>query len=103
MLINRLVDKIRTYYKPEKIILFGSHVWGKPKKYSDLDILIIKETDKREIERIIEVSKILKPRETAIDIIVKTPKEIKECLKFNDIFISEILTRGRVLYERKAD
>ncbi len=101
-LIEQLVEKIKLHYKPEKVILFGSYAWGNPKEHSDLDMLIIKETNKSEIERMIEVSKLLIPREIAIDIIVKTPKEIKERLEIKDTFIIEILTKGRAIYERKA-
>jgi len=42
----------------------------------------------------------LLPRPFPVDILVKTPKEIEEDLKSGDFFIREILTSGKVLYER---
>ena len=47
--IERVVQTIREKYQPEKIILFGSRVWGKPDADSDLDVLIIKKSRKREV------------------------------------------------------
>jgi hypothetical protein len=32
--------------------------------------------------------------------LVKTPNEVKERLETGDFFLKEILTRGKVLYER---
>ena len=45
-LINKLVEAIKINYKPQRIILFGSHAWGNPTEESDIDLLIIKDTDK---------------------------------------------------------
>jgi hypothetical protein len=46
------------------------------------------------------VSRLLLPRPFPVDILVKTPKEIEKALKSGDFFLKEILTRGKVLYER---
>jgi hypothetical protein len=43
---------------------------------------------------------LLLPRPFPVDILVKTPKEIRDALKSGDFFLGEILTRGKVLYER---
>ena len=98
--IERVVQKIRDGYRPEKIILFGSRVWGEPDDESDLDVLVIKDSDKREVERIREVSRLVCPRPLPLDILVKSPDEIRERLSIGDDFIAEILRRGRVAYER---
>lgn len=98
--VQEVVEVIRDRYKPEKIILFGSRIWGEADEESDLDILIIKETDKREVERIREVSRLLRPRLLPVDILVKTPQEIQHRLAVGDEFIREVLERGKVVYER---
>ena len=41
-ILNRIIDKIKIHYQPEKIILFGSYAWGNPTKDSDVDLLIVK-------------------------------------------------------------
>jgi len=98
--IQKVVETIRDEYHPEKIILFGSRVWGDPDGDSDLDVLVIKESDQREVERIREVSWLLRPRPLPLDILVKTPQEIERRLAIGDDFMREIVTRGRVVYDR---
>lgn len=99
-LIERITEKIKDQYKPEKIILFGSLAWGKPSKDSDIDLFIVKRTKLKIRQRAIKVRKILREENalTAIDILVYTPEEISERLKLGDSFISKILRKGKVLY-----
>lgn len=99
-LIERITEKIKEQYKPEKIILFGSLAWGKPSKDSDIDLFIVKRTKLKIRQRAIKVRKILREENvlTAIDILVYTPEEISERLKLGDSFISKILRKGKVLY-----
>jgi predicted nucleotidyltransferase len=94
--IQRIVDEL----KPEKIILFGSYAYGKPTPHSDVDLLIIIKTNASHKERSWRVSRLLLPRPFPVDILVKTPKEVEKALKSGDFFLQEILTRGKVLYER---
>ena len=103
--IQQIVDTIRDEYQPEKIILFGSRIWGEPDEDSDLDVLVIKETDKRELDRMREVSRLVerfqkRPYLLPLDMVVKTPAELQHRLAIGDDFIQEIVTRGRVAYER---
>ena len=86
-----------------KVILFGSAVGQEIDEWSDLDLFIVKETDKRFIEKSIEVARILQPR-IATDVVVYTPTEFAEAIERNDFFISEeILSKGRELYPRSAE
>lgn len=94
------IKKIVEELKPEKIILFGSYAYGIPNPHSDVDLLIIMKTRASLKERSWAVSRLLLPRPFPVDILVKTPKEIKEDLKSGDCFMREILTRGKALYER---
>ncbi len=103
--IEQVVETIRDRYQPEKIILFGSRVWGEADSESDVDLLVVKESDKREVERIREVSGLVRrfqqrPYLLPLDILVKTPQEMEERLAMGDDFIREIVDRGRVVYER---
>jgi predicted nucleotidyltransferase len=86
-------------YNPEKIILFGSWAWGKPKKNSDVDLLIVKNTKKNPYKRVPEARKFLRSIDFPFDILVFTPKEIEKRLRTKDFFISEIVSNGKVLYE----
>jgi len=97
--IKKIAQKIAQKYKPEKIILFGSFAWGKPKKDSDVDFLIIKNTRKNFLKRQMEVRRIIKG-EIPVDILVHTPKEIERRLKLGDFFYKKIIKKGRCLYEK---
>lgn len=99
-LIRKITDTIVKAYQPEKIILFGSRVWGHPHEDSDLDLFIVKESTLRRDHRAMEISKLFFPRRFPMDIIVYTPDEVKHNVEANDFFIREIFTKGKVLYER---
>ena len=97
--IQRLVEKIAKKYKPEKIILFGSFAWGKAGVDSDVDLLIIKKTDKKRIERNLEVKKIINGS-LPVDILVYTPKEIEKSIdEDKNLFIEDILRNGKMIYD----
>lgn len=98
--IDKIVKQLQNKYKPEKIILFGSFARGKPKKDSDLDLFIVKKTRKNTLERILEVDKILFNRNLPLDILVYTPRQIKERLTLGDFFVEDILNKGKILYEK---
>lgn len=102
MEIKKQVEDIKKQiierYKPEKIIIFGSYARGNFDKDSDVDFLIIKkDTPERGIDRIREVSKLIK-RNIAVDFLVYSPYEIEERIKLGDPFIKLILEEGRVVY-----
>ncbi len=94
--VERIVEELQ----PEKIILFGSYAHGTPTPDSDVDLLVIMETDAPSKERSWAVSRLLLPRPFPVDILVRTPQEIERALARGDFFIREIITHGRVLYER---
>lgn len=99
--IENITDKIAEEFNPAKIILFGSYGWGMPREDSDIDLFIIKETGDRRIDRERSVRKIIFGIETPLDILVYTPDEVSRRLAFDDPFVSEILTKGKTLYEAK--
>ena len=99
-IVNRIVEKIKREYQPEKIILFGSYAWGRPTKHSDLDLFIIKETQERHIDRSVRVAEILDEESWifAIEPWVYTPEEVSQRLKIGDPFVKKILKKGKILY-----
>lgn len=96
--IKRIVSEL----KPEKIVLFGSYAYGNPTPDSDVDLLIVMETNGKNKEAYRAASMLLYPRQFPVDIIVKTPKEVETELKRKgNFFLREIVNKGRVLYERR--
>lgn len=100
--IANIVEKIRDNYKPEKIILFGSYAYGRPNAESDIDLFIIKKTQKRRIDRFCEVSRLLRNiKGISIQPVVFTRQEVARRLELEDDFIKEILHKGEILYEKE--
>lgn len=99
-LIRQIVDKLERDYKPRKIILFGSYAYGNPGPDSDIDLLIIKDTEERFIDRCFKVRRVLSDptRMFPLEIVVLTPDEISQRLAIGDQFIEEIIEKGEVLY-----
>ena len=102
-ILSNMVETIKAKYAPEKIIMYGSFAYGVPDENSDIDLLIIKETSERPLDRRVRVRRIVDIRDSsypAFSPLVLTPEEIKQRLDIGDQFIEEILTRGEVLYAR---
>lgn len=100
-IIEEIVERIVREYKPKKIILFGSYAYGEPTEDSDIDLLIIKDTDKRAIDRWVEVKRLLRhcSRTVAVSPFVYTEQEIEDRVAVKDFFLEEVLEKGKVLYE----
>jgi predicted nucleotidyltransferase len=98
--IQEITQQIVKKYKPEKIILFGSFAYGKPKLSSDVDLMIIKKTKKRLCERIKEVLFMI-DSSLPLDVLVYTPKEFQRELELGEFIFDDIYNKGKVLYEQK--
>jgi len=99
--IERLKGRIVRDYNPEKIILFGSLTRGDYHELSDIDIVIIKKTKKRFLERIGDVLQ-LNDTEMRLECFVYTPKEFSKMQEEENSFIEEVLKSGVVIYEKQA-
>jgi predicted nucleotidyltransferase len=101
-ILSEIVEKLKNEYKPLKIILFGSYAYGNPRKDSDVDLLILKNTDSRRVDRFVSVKRIIydSNRKIPVSPLVYTPEELEGRLKAGDDFMKEIINRGVVLYER---
>jgi predicted nucleotidyltransferase len=98
-LIQQITEKIVRQCHPHKIILFGSWAWGKPQQDSDLDLLVIMDSEvARPDIRAMEMSALFDDVDCPMDLIVYTPKEVATCLQKQNPFIRDILERGRLLY-----
>jgi predicted nucleotidyltransferase len=99
-IIAEIVDRISEGYSPKKVILFGSYAYGEPTEDSDIDLLIIKNTDKKPLDRWIEVKRLLRDisRTVPVSPLVYTEKEIEQRVAIKDFFIEEIFETGEILY-----
>jgi len=99
--IQQIVDIIVKDYQPEKIILFGSHARGDARKDSDLDLIIIKQTEVPWFHRGWEVRKLLLGKLVPMDLKIYTPEEYQEYTSSQYSFIQSVVNESVVLYERK--
>jgi uncharacterized protein len=96
--IFRLVQRITKRFDPERIILFGSYAYGRPKRESDVDLLVVMPV-RNEIDQALRIEETLDPP-FSVDIIVRTPKNLQWRLREGDWFLREVVERGKVLYEK---
>ena len=100
--LKEAVKRIVSAVDPEKIILFGSHAYGEPKKGSDLDLLVVvKESSLPRYRRSVPIYKALAGILIPKDILVYTEKEIEEWSNVPLAFITTIIRKGKVIYERQ--
>lgn len=96
--INNLCRKIADSFKPEKIILFGSRAYGKPRLNSDIDLLVImpyKGDPAFTAVRILNHLDML----VSIDLLVRTAEQVRKRVAMEDDFMQAIVERGKVMYE----
>lgn len=99
-LIQNICKRIAETYRPEKVILFGSHAYGSPTPESDIDLLIVMKYEGSPVQQAIRISNEL-GLVTPMDLLVRTPEQIAARLQIEDGFIREILDQGKVMYEAK--
>lgn len=99
-LLREVVRRILSVGTPRKIVLFGSWARGQARPDSDLDLLIIEESDLPRHRRARRHRMALLGLFPAKDIVVWTPGEVRQWQHVPNAFITTILAEGRVLYER---
>jgi predicted nucleotidyltransferase len=97
--LNRYVTMLREQYNPESVRVFGSMATGTVHEWSDIDLVIVKETNQRFLERTKEVLQLLQPK-VGLDVLVYTPDEFKQLCQERAFVRDEIAGKGRILYER---
>lgn len=97
--LKRYLRLLREEYDPDRILLFGSLASGETDDWSDIDLVIVKETDSRFLDRTREVMQLLQPR-VGVDILVYTPAEFAQLAQQRAFVREEIVAKGKVLYER---
>ena len=86
-------------YGPERVILFGSMARGDSDEYSDMDFIVIKRTETRFVQRLVEAAKLISlPRH--VDVFVYTPEELAAMVEEENPFIESALRDGIVVYEK---
>ena len=98
--IRAVVRHIVGRFSPEEIILFGSYAYGKPTPWSDVDLLVVMETPKGELETAMEIIESLPATLFSVDILARSQKTIDHRKALGDVFMKEITSKGKTLYAR---
>lgn len=97
--LERYVALLKEHIHPERIVLFGSLADDTIHAWSDIDLVVVQESDQRFLDRIKAVMRLLQPR-VGVDILVYTPAEFARLAQERPFVRDEILVKGKVLYER---
>jgi predicted nucleotidyltransferase len=97
-LIRRYARAIADEFHPDKIILFGSYAYGTPHADSDVDLLVVMPARDRHSQAVRILWRLAAP--FPIDLLVRTPKDMKWRLEERESFTTTIVTQGKVLYEK---
>ena len=97
--LKEITERLITEFAPERIILFGSNVWGQPGPDSDLDLLVIvPESNLSPARRAQRAQRSLGNLPTPTDVLVKTRAEVERLRQVHTSLVARALEEGRVLY-----
>ena len=96
--IRRFARQLAEQFQPERIVLFGSYAYGRPHADSDVDILVVMPA-RNELDQAAKIHQTILPP-FPLDIIVRTPRNMKWRVEEGDSFLREVVAKGKVLYEK---
>ena len=88
----------------QKAIVFGSYARGDADECSDLDLIIVADTDRRFLQRHKDYRPVFRswdPWGRSLDLLIYTPEELNGMQASNNPFICSALREGVVVYEGK--
>jgi predicted nucleotidyltransferase len=96
--VDKAVHLIVDHYAPDLILLFGSYAKGQETLHSDIDLLIVKNSELPRSERGSELSTYLTRYPIKFDLLFYTPSELQAAIHSPTSFMSSILATSVVLY-----
>ncbi len=96
--IQGLADRIAREFRPLRIILFGSHARDGADRDSDVDLMVILPYTGKSWEMATRIRNRLQPS-FPLDLVVRSPDQVRERVGMGDPFLREIVRDGKVLYE----
>jgi uncharacterized protein len=96
--IRRFARAVAERFRPDKIILFGSHAYGAPHEDSDVDILVVMPA-RNQHDQAVRIRWEV-PAPFPMDLLVRTPRNVRRRLEEGDSFLREVMAKGKILYEK---
>ena len=96
--IRKVTRQIVQQFRPQKVILFGSYAYGQPTEDSDVDLLVVMDTDASPLHVAAKIAAAIE-HPFPLDIVVRTPGEFASAVQRRGVFATEVATKGITLYE----
>jgi predicted nucleotidyltransferase len=96
--IQELAGRIAREFHPQRIILFGSHAFGNPTPDSDVDLMVVTPYMGKSWEMATRIRGHVEAT-FPLDLLVRSPEQLRERLAMGDPFLTEVVQHGKVLYE----
>ena len=96
--IDRYVREVVEKLHPSLIVLFGSFSSGEINEGSDVDILVVADFKEGFLERIRTLMDLNRFR-IPIEPVGYTPEEFEDMKRKGNLFVTEVLEKGKILYE----
>lgn len=96
--IRTVGKKIGREFRPRRVVLFGSHVRKAADSGSDVDLLVIMPFEGSSAAKAVEIRLKINPP-FPLDLLVRSPQQVRRRLAMGDSFFNNILRSGKVLYE----
>ncbi|MBI1922126.1 MAG: nucleotidyltransferase domain-containing protein [Geobacter sp.] len=96
--IEQLRDRITKELHPDKVILFGSYAEGKATDYSDVDLLVVMESELPPHKRNITLKRLFPQRKFSLDAFVFTPEEFARYKDVPGTILYTATHHGKVLH-----
>ncbi|MGH2532584.1 MAG: nucleotidyltransferase domain-containing protein [Thermomicrobiales bacterium] len=98
--IADVVAIIAETFRPERIILFGSHAYGDPTEDSDVDLMVVMDTPLKPSEQAVRIRQAVGASyRFPMDVVVRRPNQIALGLAERDFFILDVIEQGATLFE----
>lgn len=96
--LNKIIEGVRGY-GADAALIFGSSARGDEDEYSDIDLIVIKRTDRCFVDRLLDVVECIQP-DFALDVLVYTPEEFKRMREEGNPLVTQAVEEGMMIYER---
>ncbi len=96
--IKTFVDQVVARFKPSRVILFGSYAHGIPTTDSDVDLMVVMR-HRGPSARVATRIRLACPRSFPMDLMVRSPAEVRRRMAMGDSFLREVMSKGIVLHE----
>jgi len=101
-LLEEVVRRIVETIQPRRVILFGSRARGDARERSDIDLLVIADSDEPRHLRSAPLYGVLSDILVPMDILVYTPEEVEEWSAVPQAFVTTAAREGKVIYEKQG-